>query len=178
MFYLRDLPKYEAIRARASRYPGIEAEAVEAFLLLLRVGSDVFAALERFLKAYKLTQGSWTVLMVLNRYPDVPLRPSGLADQCGVTRATMTGLVDGLERKKLVRREPDAHDRRIVLVRLTPKAIAQMDVLALDYYRRIAGLMADLTAEDRRQLSGALMRVAVNVAAIADADADGAADEG
>ena len=32
----------------------------------MRVGTDVVAALERFLAAYGLSQGRWTLLMILN----------------------------------------------------------------------------------------------------------------
>ncbi len=167
MFYLRDLPKYDAIRARASRYPEIDPAAVEAFLVLLRTGSDVLASLERFLSSHRLSQGSWTVLMVLNRDPLVPLMPSDLATKCGVTRATMTGLLDGLERKGLVRRDPEPSDRRTVRVRLTPAGIETLDGMTHDYYRRIAALMRDLDDDDKRHLSDMLFRVLANAGQIA-----------
>ena len=171
MFYLRDLPKYDAIRTRAARYPEIDPAAVEAFLVLLRTGSDVLASLERFLSSHKLSQGSWTVLMVLNRDPAVPLMPSELASKCGVTRATMTGLLDGLERKRMVRREPEPSDRRTLRVRLTPGGIGALDGMTHDYYRRVALLMRDLNDDDKRQLSDMLFRVLANVGTIAAADA-------
>jgi DNA-binding MarR family transcriptional regulator len=163
MFYLRDLPKYDAIRARASRYPEVQAAAVEAFLVLLRTGSDVLAALERFLSSHDLSMGSWTVLMVLNRDPAVPLMPSDLANKCGVTRATMTGLLDGLERKRLVRREPEPSDRRTLRVRLTREGVDRLDGMTHDYYRRVALLMRDLNDDDKRLLSDMLLRVLANV---------------
>ena len=167
MFYLRDLPKYDAIRARASRYPEVQAGAVEAFLILLRTGSDVLSALERFLSSHNLSQGSWTVLMVLNRDPAVPLMPSDLAGKCGVTRATMTGLLDGLERKQWVRREPEPSDRRTLRVRLTREGIQLLDGMTHDYYRRIALLMRDLDDDDKRLLSDMLFRVLANVGDVA-----------
>ena len=40
--------------------------------------------------------------------------------RAGVTRATITGLLDGLERDALVVRAASAHDRRRLTVRLTP----------------------------------------------------------
>jgi len=171
MFYLRDLPKYDAIRARATRYPEVQPAAVEAFLVLLRTGSDVLAALERFLSSHNLSQGSWTVLMVLNRDPAVPLMPSDLAGKCGVTRATMTGLLDGLERKGLVRREPEPADRRTLRVRLTRAGITLLDGMTHDYYRRVALLMRDLDDEDKRRMSDMLFRVLANVG---DVSGDGA----
>ena len=162
MFLLRDLPKYDAIRARATRYPEVDAGAVEAFLTLLRTGSDVFASLEKFLAAHSLSQGSWCVLMVLNREPTVTLMPSELADKCGVTRATMTGLLDGLERQRLVRRESDAADRRTLRVRLTRAGVDRLDGMCHDYYRRVALLMRDLDDGDKRTLSEMLLRVLAN----------------
>jgi DNA-binding MarR family transcriptional regulator len=42
-----------------------------------------------------------------------------LAAAIGCTRPTMTGVVDTLEKNGLVRREPNPHDRRSVLVILT-----------------------------------------------------------
>src|SRR5258707_13153922 len=118
MFSLKDLPKYEAIRARVTRYPEIDAGAVEAFLLLLRVSSDVMMAVEKYLNRHTLSHAGFSVLMILNRDPKLGLTPSDLANRCGVTRATMTGLLDGLQRKKLIRRESHQVDRRTVLVRL------------------------------------------------------------
>jgi DNA-binding MarR family transcriptional regulator len=159
MFYLRDLPKYEAIRARAVRYPEVDPSAVEAFLILLRVGADVLTAFEKFLACHNITQGSFTVLMVLNRDPQTGLNPSDLATKCGVTRATMTGLLDGLERKKLLRRESDQEDRRTILIRLTEKGIALLEGFLHEYYSKIALLMSGLSDDEKRHLSQMLMTV-------------------
>ena len=167
MFFLRDLPKYDAIRARAARYPEVDAGAVEAFLTLLRTGADVLSALEKFLATHNLSQGSWTVLMVLNRDPLVTLMPSELADKCGVTRATMTGLLDGLERQRLLRREPDTVDRRTLQVRLTAAGIDRLDGMTHDYYRRVALLMRDLDDEAKRQMSQMLLTVLARVGDVA-----------
>src|SRR6185369_7523268 len=102
MFYLRDLPKYEALRQRAARYPEIDPRAFEAFLVLMRVGSDLLDGLEAYLGSKGMSQGKFSILMLLNRDPDVGISPSVLADRSGVTRATVTGVLDGLSREKLV----------------------------------------------------------------------------
>ena len=163
MFFLRDLPKYDAIRARAARYPEVDAGAVEAFLTLLRVGSDVLAAFEKFLANHNMSQGRFTVLMVLNRFPDIGLNPSDLAAKCGVTRATMTGLLDGLERQKLIRRESEQADRRTILIRLNDKGIELLDGMLHEYYKRVSLLMSGLCEADQRLLSQMLQSVAVGV---------------
>ncbi len=168
MFILRDLPKYEAIRARASRYPEIDPRAVESFLIILRVASDILAAHEKYLSKHRMSPGSFTVLMILNRDPSVPLNPSELADKCGVTRATMTGLIDGLERKKLLRRDSDPTDRRTILISLSLQGIALLDGMLHDYYKRLARLLGDLSEEDKRSLCEMLLKVRATVQAAYD----------
>ena len=49
------------------------------------------------------------------------MSPSELGDRLIVTRATVTGVVDSLERRGYVRRLPNPNDRRGVIVELTPE---------------------------------------------------------
>src|SRR3954469_7323272 len=149
MFYLRDLPKYEAIRQRATKYPELDARALEVFLVLLRVGSDVLDALEAYLAKQGTSQGKFTVLMLLNRDPDLGISPSDLADKSGVTRATITGLLDGLSREKLVVREDDTGDRRKAVVRLTARGRKLLEGMLPEYYRQVSALMGGLSDEEK-----------------------------
>lgn len=164
MFYLRDLPKYEAIRQRALRYPDLNARALEAFLVMLRVASDVLDALEALLASYGTSQGKFTVLMLLNRNPDVGMCPSDLAERSGVTRATITGLLDGLEREKYIVREDDRTDRRKAVVRLTPRGIKSLDAMLPSYYRQVSELMGQLADTEKANLVELLMKVNSNLA--------------
>ena len=152
MFFLRDLPKYEAIRQRAAKYPELDARGLEAFLVLLRVASDVLDGLEAFLAKQGTSQGKFTVLMLLNRDPDAGISPSDLADRSGVTRATITGLLDGLGREKLVVREGDTGDRRKAVVRLTPRGRKMLEGMLPAYYRQVADLMGALSDGEKATL--------------------------
>jgi DNA-binding MarR family transcriptional regulator len=159
MLLLRDLPKYECIRQRSERYPEIDPRAVEAFLWLLRTATDTLSAFECFLQHFGMSQGKFTVLMLLNRNPEQGVNPSELAERAGVTRATMTGLLEGLEREKLISRQGDRSDRRRAVVRMTPAARQFMDTLLPDYYTRIHELMTDLSEEDKRHLTHLLNKI-------------------
>ncbi|MEJ2089918.1 MAG: MarR family transcriptional regulator, partial [Gammaproteobacteria bacterium] len=48
------------------------------------------------------------------------LSPSDLADRLGITRPSITSLIDGLVRQGLVRRQPARDDRRRMTISLTP----------------------------------------------------------
>jgi DNA-binding MarR family transcriptional regulator len=57
----------------------------------------------------------WDCLEIINRHG--PLSPTALARRLGVHPATMTGVLDRLERAGWVARDRDATDRRAVSVR-------------------------------------------------------------
>jgi len=159
MLYLRDLPKYEAIAQRVDRYPDIDPGAVVSYLVLLRVAQDVMSVVEEFLASHSMSHGRFSVLMLLNRDPTKPTSPSDLAAKAGVTRATMTGLLDGLEREKLVARSPDKEDRRMQLVELTPKGLKLLDGMVPDYYRLVASIMGQLSEDQKKQLIDLLTHI-------------------
>ncbi|HUB24264.1 MAG TPA: MarR family transcriptional regulator [Tepidisphaeraceae bacterium] len=159
VFTLRDIPKYEALRARVRRYPEIDPIAVETFLVLLRVASDVMTGAEDYWTKHGLSHGRFIVLAVLNRDPSIALSPSDLADKCGVSRATMTGLVAGLQRHHYVRREHHHDDRRMALVRLTPEGVRFLDAILPDYYRRLARMMGYLDQAEKRKLEEMLVKI-------------------
>lgn len=86
-----------------------------------------------------------------------------MAEQAGVTRATVTGLLDGLEREALIQRLADASDRRALRIRLTRKG-KQMARKVLDQHGRwIAGLFGNLSVSERKQLALLLDKVAGNL---------------
>ncbi|WP_137719733.1 MarR family winged helix-turn-helix transcriptional regulator [Methylobacillus flagellatus] len=163
MLQLRDLPTPETLHKFAQRYPEADISAISSFLHLLRVATDLSSALDECLQRHGLLQGRWWVLILLMREESLSSMPSTLADKAGVTRATMTGLLDGLERDGLVERIFDAQDRRRVSIRLTTSGQARLDQVMPDYYSRLRLCMAGLDEAQRAQLQAMLGHIASNV---------------
>ena len=159
MLQLRDLPTPEILDKFAQRYPDADVSAVAAFLHLLRVATDLSGALDSCLSQHGLLQGRWWVLILLMREDDGMSAPSTLAEKAGVSRATMTGLLDSLERDQLVERIFDAADRRRVSIRLTPSGQAKLDEVMPDYYRRLRQLMAGISDAEKGVLHSMLERL-------------------
>lgn len=165
LLMLRDVPRFECLLRAAERYPSLQPSACEAFLHLLRTGDAVYAAEGEFLAQHGISQGRFTVLMLLNRCGgSEPSTPAELAEEAGVARATMTGLVDTLEKDGLVVRESDVNDRRTVLVRLTEKARQFMESILPDYFERVSATMQSLTESERRQLVRLLQKIQHSIA--------------
>jgi DNA-binding MarR family transcriptional regulator len=84
-----------------------------------------------------------------------------LADECGLAKGTLTGMLHTLERRDLVRRERVAADRRRVLVDLTPAGAALIDDV-LPSFNRFEGAMTDgLSSADKRELAR-LLRIVIH----------------
>ncbi len=152
MFYLKDLPTDRTLGEFAKRYPELDPSALKTCVILLRTGSDLLTAFETILGKHGLSQGRFLTLIVLNRTPNKAINPSTLAEKVGVKRATMTGLLDGLEEKELVKRLAHPEDRRKVSIRLTETGRQVLDEMLPDYYSRIAKLMVNLTENERQEL--------------------------
>ena len=87
-----------------------------------------------------------------------------LADECGLAKGTLTGMLQTLERRGLVQRERIAADRRRVLVDLTPGGRELIDDV-LPTFNRFEGAMSDgLAAIEKRELAR-LLRIVIHRAA-------------
>ena len=166
MFYLKDLPTDTTLPEFSRRYPNMNPSAIKACAALLRTGSELLTAFEAILGLHGLSQGRFLTLIVMNRNPDEAASPSSLAEKVGVKRATMTGLLDRLERDDLIERRAHQQDRRKIGVRLTPKGRQVLAEMLPDYYRRVAKIMANLTEKDRLELMTLLGKVNQGLSAL------------
>jgi len=97
--------------------------------LLARASHVVSAEFYGVLRRAGVTVPVWRVLATLSGSPGETV--SGLADACLLQQPTMTKLLDRMVRDGLVKRLPDARDRRVVRIQMTPRGEALVnDLLA------------------------------------------------
>jgi DNA-binding MarR family transcriptional regulator len=63
------------------------------------------------------------ILEILFNHPERQLTPAQLADEIHLTRSTITGNLDSLQKKGLIKRESHPDDRRMLLITLTQKGV-------------------------------------------------------
>jgi DNA-binding MarR family transcriptional regulator len=165
MLELVDLPNERTLKELISRYPGIEIDAVaiSSFLLLMSVATDIFKRRDAYFSRHDLSSGRFSVLMLLMREPSRSIAPSCLAERAGVTRATMTGLLDGLERSKLVRRVQDSKDARRSSVQLTPKGIKFIDRIMPEHVCEISRISCALSSAECKTLRTILEKLRAGI---------------
>jgi len=96
---------------------------------------------------YKLTTSQFFLLIAL--YEENGILISKLAEKVALDKATLTGIIDRLERDGLVERRDDPKDRRAIRVYLTPKAESLREELLNIYHRNNARFLSVLSNEEK-----------------------------
>ena len=166
LLLLKEVPRFECLLERSRQYPDLDPSATEAFLHLFRTGTELQEAFATVHASHHISRGRFVVLMLLAHCAAKPINLADLAGQANVTRATMTGLVDTLERDGYAKRAPASEDRRMMLVRLTDAGRAFVDSILPDYLRRIAALMAGLSEAERKEMVALMIKVQQSMPAV------------
>ncbi|GMA24935.1 MarR family transcriptional regulator [Luteimicrobium album] len=88
-----------------------------------------------------------------------PISPGALARLAGVRPATMTGILDRLERGGWIVRDRDAIDRRAVVLRVLPDRNAEVLDLYAGMNARLDQICADYDDAQLELIAGFLQRV-------------------
>ncbi len=161
---IKDLPRFECLLEASREFPDLDPSATAVFLHLLRAGDEAYRVVESHLARHEITDGRFGVMMALwgnCRRAGAPasLTPAEIAERTGVTRATITGLVDSLERAGLVTRTPHVEDRRMTAIELTPRGQQLLLQLLPEHFRQMAWLMSPLKESERKTFVRLLSKV-------------------
>ena len=165
-FTMQDIPSRTEIREQNEILGlSLSETGLHALLRLMRVGNDVQTAVAAHLQEQGISMARFTVLAQLMRAGDHQSTPSELASRAGVTRATITGLIDGLEKSRWVQRQIHPDDRRSTIVELTQEGIAFLRSILPDHAEYITGMVRGIPEEDLLHLEQTLTRLEENLEA-------------
>ncbi len=131
--------------------------ATETVMNIVRTGDLLLDQISRLLRPLGVSSPGGLVLGLLRDHG--PMAPSEIGDRLIVTRATVTGLVDSLERRSLVRRTPHPSDRRSLIVEITPDGLKVLAQIRVTVHRQEKAWMSVLSDAELRRLIGLLHRV-------------------
>jgi DNA-binding MarR family transcriptional regulator len=129
----------------------------------MRTADLLFDRIGRLLRPLGVSAAGGLVLGVLRDRG--PITPSELGERLIVTRATVTGVVDSLERRGFARRRPNPDDRRSLLVEITPAGREVLQELRTLVHRNEKAWMAALDDAELEAYIGAHHRIQDRVAA-------------
>lgn len=151
------------IDARPSRqYP--------ALLQLLRTAEALWNGSRRFFARWDLSPSQFNVLHLLWDQPEGRTQIE-LSRLLIMHRSNVTGLVDRLEARGLVRRRDNSRDRRAYLVVLSPAGRRLLGEILPEYYRAAEAVWEGLPAEKVEQMTKELEQLERNAGRIGKGEA-------
>ena len=149
-------------REFAREFPSGDPSATECAQNLMLASSRFTEADTRGLRRHGLSIAARITLATLEGAGE-PLPASVLAERLLVTGASITSLVDTLERRGLVRRLRPDSDRRVVLIELTDAAKPVLDAYLAEVTALHAAEFAVFSSKERKQLTTLLARLAAHI---------------
>ena len=147
--------------AYAERYPFAERDAIEMHQRLAATAEAVERAAARLISSFGTdkTRGRYGVMRVLYFSAEGRMSQNEIGENMNTTPASVTYLVDSLERDGLVARRPHPTDRRVTWVELTPEGIKTCETLVPAMARHMTNLAATFTPRERLQLNKLLAKL-------------------
>lgn len=139
-------------------FPGMDLEMIHFFSVTMRIFHHVPILMEGYFQKMGLTKSRFIVLIQLFRSPE-GLSISEISAFHKVRSATMTGIIDTLEREGQIERVPDPDDRRKVNVQITGAGRKLMEGFLPQHQENIGLMLSGLTVKERQDLLGLMQKL-------------------
>jgi DNA-binding MarR family transcriptional regulator/CheY-like chemotaxis protein len=136
-----------------------QSGALYTMSMITRIARMVLRITDEHSAKLGISQSKLSVLIYLHSEPEFCASPSALAKHCSVSRAAMTGLLDGLEEEQYVERDNDPSDRRALRVKLTAKGQEFLQWLAPQDQQPISEVISGVDEAERKNLIGLVMKI-------------------
>jgi DNA-binding MarR family transcriptional regulator len=159
MAVIRNTPltKGKNITLKNHRTPS-SSEQIKAVIFLIRKlmhGAELYT--KELNKEYSITSAQLNCLLAL--YENGPLPPSQIARHIMVNSSTVTGVIDRLEQKKLVQRQRNSPDRRIINIQLTSDGKKMAEVAPPPIQQRVVDGLQQLSPNELNQIIRSLSKL-------------------
>ena len=137
--------------------PDANVAATEGVMNTIRTADMFFDRIGRLLRPLGVSAAGGLAIGILRDHGT--MSPSELGERLIVTRATVTGLLDSLERRGFVSRSANPADRRGLLVEVTPAGLAVVQELRTIVHRNERDWMSVLSDAELRTYVDLLHRL-------------------
>ena len=146
------IPTWEELQKHRELVAEINPSAVIVMLRIKQAAEEIQQEIMDVLQAeYHLSEGKFCVLVVLHQHGE-GIAPSVLAEKVGVTRATISSMLQRMERDGLVAVKADKADARSKKVKLTRAGNDFMQEILPPHYLRVSKLMEKLSEEEQKEV--------------------------
>lgn len=131
--------------------------------LLRRAQVQVFQEFAAHFEVFDIKPAQFSALELIDKNPG--MRQSRLAEALGIQRTNLVGMLDLLQKRGLIKREPAPDDRRSHALYLTPKGSQLLELLHAQFHKHeseINRCIGEENLETVRQALIALSNLPIN----------------
>lgn len=137
-----------------------ERKSAHMGLLMLWLSDNVLDVMDLDLSPYGITESKLDLLLLLVLHDGRDLvTPSGIADRLGIRRASVTALLDWVEKRKWIIRNQSDEDRRMIHVSITEEGRELVKQVLPAFWSTCASLLDGLTEEERTTFEKILIKL-------------------
>ncbi len=156
-------------------FPEMDVEMINFFAQTMEIFHHIPIHMESYFQKMGLTKSRFMVLIQLLRVREEGLSMSEICNFHKVRSATMTGIIDTLEKEGQIERVPDPDDRRKVIVRITDAGVKLMKDFLPGHQEKIREMLSGLTLKERQTLLRLMEKLHGGVLGVVDDDLEGEA---
>lgn len=150
--FIQSLPSPEELKSSLSRLQvSGDPWSMYANMLFMKVATELENHFDSFVSPHNLSSGRFTILYILNDSAD-GLMPSELSQLVGVTQATISGLINGLEKAEFLKRETHKNDGRSFVIKITEKGSQLIQQLTPLWMARVDEFWGQFQNEEERAM--------------------------
>ena len=116
-------------------WPGSRATSTEIVINLVRAGAALNARVSAFVQDYGVPSASSLGVLEVLRAEGGPLQPSDIARRIFASRPALSGILDSLQIRGLVRRQAHPQSRRGIHVEITDEGLQIIERLLPELHR-------------------------------------------
>lgn len=137
--------------------PDLDPWPLEILGRIQRLSTHLSRIAEQRLQTIGLTWETFSLIVTLRRAgAPYALRPTDIYKKSLLTSGTITNRIDNVVRMGLAVREPAAHDRRSVVIKLTPAGVKSADQAIAMHLSAMADALSVLTPSQRKETANLL----------------------
>lgn len=163
MLLIKELPDKKTIKKLTKDEDDVNISSIITMLTMLKASSDILVAIDKYFTTKDLSHSRFSALSVLNK-TEKGLYPNELADELGVSRATASTIISGLEKSELAKTEKAENDGRMKSIKITEKGRALYEELLPEYFSLLSSYTEGLSKKDMKSASEMMQTMIENMA--------------
>lgn len=147
----------EYLHGLSQNFPEIDSYSFHTYLSLRKVSNDLENSLESYFSSYGISAGRFMLLLILSSNNE-GMMPSELAQQCSVTQATISGLLNGLQKTNLIERSTHSRDGRAYVIKLSEAGVALLNVVKPEFLKCVNSMMDQFSETEKQCMVSSLSK--------------------